>query len=183
MIRKFVYSKFFSMINKFLLSIFYNRKYLKGKFFDEQRYGYVWAWKGIFRRLFNLRKKIDWPVGKNVRIPRGENIFFPASSVNIFQSYGCYFQNQLGKIYIGENVYIAPNVGIITANHDPENLDQHLDSEDVYIGDNCWIGMNAVILPGVKLGDNTIVGAGSVVTHSYLDGNCVIAGNPARKIK
>jgi acetyltransferase-like isoleucine patch superfamily enzyme len=43
--------------------------------------------------------------------------------------------------------------------------------------------MNAVILPGVTLGDHTIVGAGSVVTKSFENGNCVIAGNPAKIIK
>ena len=48
---------------------------------------------------------------------------------------------------------------------------------------NCWIGFNAVILPGVILGDNTIVGAGSIVTKSFESGHCVIAGNPAKIIK
>ena len=43
--------------------------------------------------------------------------------------------------------------------------------------------MNSVVLPGVHLGNNTIVGAGSVVTKSFMDGNCIIAGNPARIIK
>lgn len=57
-----------------------------------------------------------------------------------------------------------------------------MDGKDVIIGKKCWIGMNAIILPGVKLGDNTIVGAGSVVTKSFPDGNLVIAGNPAKII-
>ncbi len=51
------------------------------------------------------------------------------------------------------------------------------------IGEKSWIGMNSMILPGVSLGPNTIVGAGSVVTKSFIDGNCIIAGNPARIIK
>ena len=88
-----------------------------------------------------------------------------------------------GKIVIGEGTYIAPNVGIITTNHDLNNPDEHLGGEDVLIGKQCWIGMNSVILPGVVLGDHTIVGAGSIVTKSFHEGNCVIAGNPARKIK
>ena len=53
----------------------------------------------------------------------------------------------------------------------------------IIIGQGCWIGMNSVILPGVVLGEKTIVGAGSVVTKSFLEGYCVIAGNPAKKIK
>jgi acetyltransferase-like isoleucine patch superfamily enzyme len=58
-----------------------------------------------------------------------------------------------------------------------------MDGKDVVIGNKCWIGMNAMILPGVHLGDNTIVGAGSVVTKSFPEGNVVIAGNPAKLIK
>ena len=59
----------------------------------------------------------------------------------------------------------------------------HQEAKEVVIGENCWLGMNSVILPGVSLGDNTIVGAGSVVTKSFMDGNCVIGGNPARIIR
>lgn len=59
---------------------------------------------------------------------------------------------------------------------------QH-DLKEVRIDDYCWIGMNVVVLPGVHLGPRTIVGAGSVVTKSFSDGYCVIAGNPAKKIK
>jgi acetyltransferase-like isoleucine patch superfamily enzyme len=58
-----------------------------------------------------------------------------------------------------------------------------MDGKDVIIGKKCWIGMNAIILPGVQLGDNTIVGAGSVVTKPFPDGNILIAGNPAKIIK
>lgn len=55
--------------------------------------------------------------------------------------------------------------------------------KDVVIGSNCWIGMNAVILPGVVLGDRTIVGAGGIVTKSFPNGHCIIAGNPAKIIR
>ncbi len=85
-------------------------------------------------------------------------------------------------ITIGRGTYIARNVGLITANHDPLNLDKHLSGQDISIGKGCWIGMNSILLPGVVLGDRTIVGAGSVVTKSF-DGDCVIAGNPAKIIR
>nr|WP_283244199.1 DapH/DapD/GlmU-related protein [Luoshenia tenuis] len=51
------------------------------------------------------------------------------------------------------------------------------------LGEKCWIGMNSVVLPGVTLGPHTVVGAGAVVTKSFPEGYCVIAGNPARMIR
>ncbi len=72
---------------------------------------------------------------------------------------------------------------MITENHDLNNLDYHQPTQPILIGKNCWIGMNAVILPGVVLGDHTIVGAGAVVTKSFSEGSCVIVGNPAKLIR
>lgn len=181
-IRKFAYSKIIKHLNRIILSIFYDSKYLRGKYFDNQRYGFVWAWLDIPALLKKRRLGIKWPVTSTCRIPSGKNITFANSSLNIFQQPNCYFQNYHGHITIGENVWIAQNVGIITENHNPLNPDEHLPAKNVEIGDSCWIGMNAVILPGVKLGPHTIVGAGSIVTHSF-EGKCIIAGNPAKIIK
>jgi acetyltransferase-like isoleucine patch superfamily enzyme len=94
---------------------------------------------------------------------------------------GCYIQG-IGKIYIGDYTQISANVGIISANHDVYDNRKHKASE-VRIGKYCWIAMNTTILPGVTLGDFTIVGAGAVVTKSFTEGYCVIAGNPARLIR
>lgn len=182
-IKKIVHTKFFSAVNRVVLSIFYKKKYLTGKHFDESRFGFVWAWSGIFRSFKLRRRGIRFPVGKNTRISNGRNLEFDVSSMNVFQQPGCFYQNYEAKITIGKDVHIAANVGIITQNHNPENPDEHLPAKAVSIGDHCWIGMNAVILPGVHLGDYTTVGAGSVVTHSFEQGHCVIAGNPAKVIK
>lgn len=182
MIKKVLDNKLFRTANKLVLSIFYKRKYLAGKYFDEQRNGFVWAWRGIFRSIPNRRKKIYWPIGKNVRITNGKNIEFDVDSVNVFQNPGGYFQCDTGKIKIGKGCYVAQNVGIITRNHNPAQPDEYLPAKDVVIGDCCWLGMNVVILPGVHLGNHTTVGAGAVVTHSF-EGNCVIAGNPAKVIR
>ena len=94
---------------------------------------------------------------------------------------GCYIQG-MGKIIIGDYTQIAANVGIISSNHDLYDTNKHIESV-VEIGKYCWVGMNSVILPGVHLGDFTIVGAGSVVTKSFTEGYCVIGGNPAKIIK
>ena len=74
------------------------------------------------------------------------------------------------------------NVGIITGNHELYDNRKHT-TAPVHIGKYCWIGMGAIILPGVTLGDYSIVAAGSIVTKSYPDGYCVIGGNPARVLK
>jgi carbonic anhydrase/acetyltransferase-like protein (isoleucine patch superfamily) len=94
---------------------------------------------------------------------------------------GNYIQ-ALGKLWIGDYTQIAPNVGIITANHSVHDNSIHIISE-VRIGRYCWIGMGAIILPNVVLGDFTIVAAGAIVTKSFEQGYCVIGGNPAKVIK
>ena len=71
---------------------------------------------------------------------------------------------------------------IISANHDVSDFSKHI-KKPVKIGNNVWIGANVVILPGVEIGDNTVIGAGSIVTKSFKEGNCIIAGNPAKIIK
>lgn len=144
--------------------------------------GFVWALKSIPRSFRNRRSGITYPIGKDVAVLDGKNISFHPNSINIFFQKGCYYQ-ALAPITVGKDVWIAQNVGIITANHDINNPEEHAKAKPVSIGDGCWIGMNAVVLPGVTLGDHTVVGAGSVVTKSFPDGYCVIVGNPAKKIK
>lgn len=88
-------------------------------------------------------------------------------------------------VYIGEHVMIAPNVTITPTGHpvDPELRKPGTQfSIPVRIGNNVWIGSNAVILPGVTIGDNSVIGAGSVVTHD-IPGNVVAVGNPCRVLR
>lgn len=86
------------------------------------------------------------------------------------------------KVIIGNNVFIAPNVGIYTAGHP---LHYHLRNQQfeyalpITIGNNVWIGGNVVINPGIKIGDSSVIGSGSVVTKDIPDG--VLAfGNPCK---
>ena len=125
-------------------------------------------------------KKIYWPVHKSSEVTHPQNIYVGINS-NAGTRPGCYLQGN-GGIHIGNYVHFASNIGVISGNHDLYNQMKH-ETREVRIDDYCWIGMNVVILPGVHLGPRTIVGAGSVVTKSFPDGYCVIAGNPARMIK
>lgn len=121
-----------------------------------------------------------WPVHPTSTVINPENIYCGIeTSPGI--SPGNYIQ-ALGKVVIGDYTQIAPNVGIISANHELTDNRMHIHSE-VIIGKYCWIGMGAIVLPGVELGDYTIVAAGSIVTKSFIEGYCVIGGNPAKKIK
>ena len=168
---------------RMFFSAFYDVKYLRGKWFQGFT-GYNWCLKSlIFCKLFRLGKSYPFPASYKIRVSDPQNIIFHPEDIAIFQSEGCYYQNFSAKIYIGRGSYIAPNVGIITANHDPEDLSKHFPGRDVHIGDGCWIGMNSIILPGVSLAKGVIVGAGSVVTKSFDSPGVVIAGNPARVIK
>jgi acetyltransferase-like isoleucine patch superfamily enzyme len=92
-------------------------------------------------------------------------------------------------ITIGDGTIIAPNVIIVDsdfhAQWPPDNrlVNPGFESdEDVIIGENVWIGMNSIILKGAKIGDNSIIGAGSIVTD-VIPPNCVAIGNPAKLIK
>lgn len=125
-------------------------------------------------------KGIYWPVHKNSEVTYPYNIFVGLNS-NPATRPGCYLQGN-GGIYIGNYCEFASNVGIISANHDLYNQKKH-NCKPVYIDDHCWIGQGAIILPGVRLGKRTIVGANAVVTKSFPDGYCVVAGNPAKVIK
>lgn len=168
--------------------LFYEKKYLTGRWFEGKfgglcAIGWKWVTKDALSRLFSLyNREAKFPVSPDCRIVNPNNLFFDPNDLNNFHSFGIYYQ-AIGRINIGKGTYIAPNCGLITSNHDIDNLDLHSKIESISIGKECWIGMNSVILPGVELGDKTIVGAGSVVTKSFRNGHCIIAGNPARVIK
>ncbi|WP_449602543.1 sugar O-acetyltransferase [Paenibacillus sp. Marseille-Q9583] len=109
--------------------------------------------------------------GKNITI--GKNVFF-----NI----GCSFQDR-GGISIGDGTMIGMNVTIATLNHGlPLETRNVTFPSPVIIGDNVWIGSNATILPGVTIGDNSVVAAGAVVTKDVPE-NTVVAGVPAKELK
>ncbi|WKB82829.1 DapH/DapD/GlmU-related protein [Cellulophaga lytica] len=164
--------------------VFFKKKYLTGKHFNKNGVGWTWVAKAIWRqKILGFNRFVPWPISHTTTVSNWKNITFHTDDLNNFQSPGCYFQNFSAKITFRKGVYIAPNVGLITANHDLKNLEEHTKGQDIVLGENCWIGMNSVILPGVTLNSNIIVGAGSVVTKSFNESNIIIAGSPAKKIK
>lgn len=103
---------------------------------------------------------------------------------NFFANYNCTIID-VAKVIIGDNCMMAPNVAIYTAGHPVHPVSRNSLYEygiGVTIGDNVWIGGNTVILPGVHIGSNTVIGAGSVVTKDLPDW-VVAAGNPCRVIR
>lgn len=169
---------------KTFVCIFYDKKYIQGRYFDNAFQGYKIALRSIWsKNILRLGVPHRFPTSLNCHISNSDNIIFHPDDINNFQSPGAYYQNFKAKIYIGKGSYIGPNVGIITANHIIGDLDNHEDGKDVIIGEKCWLGMNCVILPGVELGDNTIVAAGAVVNKSFKEGNLILGGTPARILK
>jgi len=91
----------------------------------------------------------------------------------------------VAPITIGNDVQIGPNVQLLTPTHpiDPEQRRNKLEAaKPIVIGDNVWLGGGVIVLPGVTIGENSIVGAGSVVTRD-VPANCVVVGNPARVLR
>lgn len=164
-------------------SIFFSKRYLKGHYFDMSLIGWKWVVRSIlWQKILGVNRHVPWPVSPFILVSSPPNIEFDNDDLCNFQTVGNYFQTYRGTIHIGKGTRIGPNVGIITVNHDTVDLSRYLEDKDVFLGERCWIGMNSIILPGVRLGDGTIVGAGSVVTHSFPGGQVMIAGNPAKII-
>lgn len=88
-----------------------------------------------------------------------------------------------GEIFVGEKVMFGPAVTIATVGHPVKpDMRQYMYADPVHIGNNCWIGANVVICPGVTIGENTVIGAGSVVTQD-IPANVVAVGNPCKVLR
>lgn len=164
----------------------YDKRYLRGRYFDRKHFTVGWRW--ILRYWFGqkvMRKNghVPWPVPPHTLVACPQNVIFDVDDMQNFHTVGSYFQGIDATITIGKGCAIAAGVGMITANHQIGKIEKHESGKPIVLGEGCWIGMNAVILPGVVLGPNTVVGAGSVVTHSFPEGNCILVGNPAQKLR
>lgn len=136
----------------------------------------------LFQRLLRINSETSWPVHWSSVVSFPKNIHRDLPTANLGAMPGCYIQAKNG-IQVGKNTIVGPGVKIISGNHNLYDFKKHDSNRPIIIGKNCWIGANAIILPGVKLADHTIVAAGAVVTKSFVEGDCVIAGVPAKLIK
>ncbi len=126
----------------------------------------------------------------------GEGVYIEAPFYANFGGHHCHFGNYVyanyhltcvddTHIYVGDYTMFGPNVTVATAAHPimPKLRElQYQYNMPVHIGRNCWIGASAVIMPGVSIGDNTVIGAGSVVTKD-IPANVVAVGNPCRVMR
>ncbi len=124
------------------------------------------------------------PISATARISNGQNITI-GSRTNI-NRYCSLLAGENSKIIMGEDCLTGPGVKIIASKYDVQGRDTirsyPADERDVIIGNDVWLGANVVVLPGVKIGDGAIVGAGSVVTKD-VESYAVMVGVPAKKIK
>lgn len=139
------------------------------------------------KRREKLIRELFGKVGKN---PDVEPNVFCGFGFNIevgdnfFANNGCNFMDP-AKIIFGDNVFIGPDCGFYTAHHPVGYKLRNQFYEWAYpiiVGDNVWFGGGCRILPGITIGSNVVIGAGSVVTHD-IPGNCVAVGNPCRVIR
>ena len=137
--------------------------------------------KCAFRqKLFGKNRKTPWPVHHTSTIICHEKIepgsWAPGLSPNN------YIDGRNGIIF-NENVRLGPGISVISMNHDNLDYTKYIKDEPIRVGKNSWLAARCILLPGVQLGEHTIVAAGTVVTKSFPEGNQIIAGNPAKVIK
>lgn len=133
---------------------------------------------GSFSNLLGLYQKTIIIARNGGQISIGKNFGISGSTIY-----------SISKITIGDNCLIGANCKIIDNDFHPldfqkrkKNDFRDITKKPIHIGDDCFIGMNSIVLRGSYLGNNCIVGAGSVVSGKFPD-NVVIAGNPAKIIK
>ena len=104
----------------------------------------------------------------------GENVFFNVNCVVL----------DVAKVKIGSNVLFGPSVQLYTATHPLDKIERRTveSAKPITIGDDCWIGGQVVICPGVTIGSGSVIGAGSVVTKD-IPANTLAVGNPAKVIR
>jgi maltose O-acetyltransferase len=147
------------------------------------------GYKFYYWLRYQLVKRIIKNCGKNVVVKN--NCYFGNGSKLSVGDFSQLGQNLKvsGPVSIGKNVMMGPDVVIMAVTHNISDLSKPMIDpsnpsieEPIFIGDNVWIGTRVIILPGVSIGCNSVVGSGAVVTKSF-ESNSVVGGVPAKFIK
>jgi len=150
----------------------------------------AFAYNGIVGRLPSRTLRSLYLRGYLARFGRGTGVQMGCRFLNgrkVFLgdrnviNFDCLFDGRRHEIRMGHDVSIGPEASILTLGHDPQSPDFADRGGDVNIGDRVWIGYRAVVLPGIRVGDGAVVGAGAVVTKD-VPPFAIVAGNPARII-
>ena len=131
----------------------------------------------------NRLKIVNYKLFQNVTIEMNENINIFVGE-NFYMNHNCTILDE-AKVEFGDNVFIAPNCVFSTAGHaiDSEQRSRGLEiALPITVGDDVWIGANVSVLPGVTIGSNTIIGAGSVVNKDIPEG-VIAVGNPCKVMR
>ena len=134
----------------------------------------------LFQELIG-RAGSDPDVNPNFRCEFGDNIHV---GDHFYANYDCVMLDG-APITIGDNVLFGPKVGLYTSNHLFDAMERKLGgciAKPITVGNRCWLAANVTVLPGVTIGDDTIIGAGSVVTHD-IPANVIAAGNPCQVLR
>jgi len=145
--------------------------------------GFSWVYLlSVFvqQKLFLKNGMVPWPVHFTSRVLYYKNITV-GNMCAPGLSGGNYIQGR-GGIILGHNVRLGPNTGLISSNHNLADYDVWDKTRPLRIGDNVWVGMNCVIMPGVEIGSNVVIAANSVVTKD-IPANSIAAGAPCKVIK
>lgn len=154
------------------------------------------------KRLQKFNKKVTTNLKRREKMLKkmfasvGNNCYIEPPFYANFGGYNCHLGDNVyinfnltmvddTNIYIGSNTMIGPNVTIATAGHPilPELREKGYQYNlPVHIGKNCWLGANVIVLPGVTIGDNSVIGAGSVVNKD-IPSNVVAVGNPCKVLR
>lgn len=134
----------------------------------------------ILKELFGKCGNLVF-INQNFKCDFGKNIFFKGLAI---LNYNCIILDN-STVTIGENAFIGPNTVISCASHPIQASERNLGitlSKPISLGDNVWIGANCTILGGVTIGNNSIIGAGSVVTKNIPSG-VIAVGNPCKVLR
>lgn len=144
--------------------------------FNQSRPAEVDKRRQIMKKLFGQCGDHVW-INQPMTLCRGKTIHIGDFC---YFNYGTTFVDDT-DIYIGNNVMFGPNVTICTTGHPiaPDHRQDGMYSFPVHIGNGCWIGAGAIILAGVSIGDNSVIGAGSVVSRD-IPANVLAVGQPCR---